>query len=374
MPTDPAPGFGVTATTPARSPVVLPAAAAADVPPNLDGERDPGCARGGGGWRRVLRTPTPVIFALSVAVAALLLWRQGSLGELGSALRRARPEEVVAGFALYAAGLVLLCGRWQALVRMVGGTARFGVAAEAFLTSVVVNYAAPIGLAIPARALLSVRDLRLSPAAGGAVALWEVGLDLLLLGGVSLAWLLTGGLGRLGPWWGRIPAAAVPIGAALLGALGLLVVGLGRWRPVLAARVGQRGREALAYPLRRPREAGLAALLTVGFWVLQAVILRLLLGAVGAGAVGWVAVAGLLGPPVLLGMVSPVPGGAGVRETLMVAVAQASGLDGTTVLVAAVAYRVALFAAIPVVYAAVRAWGAGRGGRRAGAERRGTGG
>lgn len=326
------------------------------------------------GWRRLLRTPTPVLFAVSVTIALLLLWRQGSLGELGSTLRRSRPEAIAAGFVLYAVGLVVLCGRWLVLVRMVGSAARFGVAAEAFLTSVAVNYAAPIGLAVPARALLSVRDLRLSPTAGGALALWEVGLDLALLGGVSLAWMLGGGLGVLGRWRGGVPAWGPAAAAVGLAVLGLLAVAIGRRRPALAGRVGRGLRVALGYPRRRPREAGLAVLLTVVSWALQAVILRLLLGAVGVEPIGWGDVAGLLGLPVLLGMVSPVPGGAGVREALMVAVAQAGGLDGAKTLLAAVAYRVALFAAIPVVYAAVRGWGAGRGPRRAGTERRGTGG
>ncbi len=58
----------------------------------------------------------------------------------------------------------------------------------------------------------------------------------------------------------------------------------------------------------------------------------------------------------LIGMFSPVPGGAGVREALMVAVAQASGIDGAAVLLAAIAYRVALFAAIPPLYLVARGW------------------
>ena len=64
-------------------------------------------------------------------------------------------------------------------------------------------------------------------------------------------------------------------------------------------------------------------------------------------------------------MLSPVPGGAGVREALMVAVAQAQGASGAPALLAAVIYRVALFVAVPVLYAGVRL-GAGR--RRARAD------
>jgi uncharacterized membrane protein YbhN (UPF0104 family) len=55
-------------------------------------------------------------------------------------------------------------------------------------------------------------------------------------------------------------------------------------------------------------------------------------------------------------MLSPVPGGAGVREALMLAVARVHGADGASVLLAAVTYRVALFASIPILYALVRVW------------------
>ncbi|MEZ4625299.1 MAG: lysylphosphatidylglycerol synthase domain-containing protein [Thermomicrobiales bacterium] len=53
-------------------------------------------------------------------------------------------------------------------------------------------------------------------------------------------------------------------------------------------------------------------------------------------------------------MISPVPGGAGVREGLMVAMARVYDVDSVAVLLAALVYRIALFAAIPILYAAVR--------------------
>jgi uncharacterized membrane protein YbhN (UPF0104 family) len=60
--------------------------------------------------------------------------------------------------------------------------------------------------------------------------------------------------------------------------------------------------------------------------------------------------------PVLVGMLSPVPGGAGIREALMIGIAHVEGVDSAIVLLAALMYRVALFAAIPIVYAGVRVW------------------
>ena len=61
-------------------------------------------------------------------------------------------------------------------------------------------------------------------------------------------------------------------------------------------------------------------------------------------------ITGLMGCPVLIGMVSPVPGGAGIREALMAAAAQVSGVASAPVILAAVAYRLALFIVTPVIW------------------------
>ena len=310
-------------------------------------------------WRRLLTVPTPLVFGLSVAIAAVLLWRQGSIGDLGETARRLAPAVLAAVLALYAFGLALLCLRWHALVRMAGGTSSIPLAAEAFLTSVVVNYAAPIGLAVPTRAALSARDLGLSAGSGAAVAVWEVGFDVAVLGALSLTWLAVGDrsvVRAVDP--GSPPAALLAVVA--LAALGLAALVAAR-RPGWRRRARLAARDLLRYPGRRPEQAALALGLTIAYWAFQAAILRLLLGAVGVGSgAGPTLILGLLGPPVLVGMLSPVPGGAGVREALMVAVAQAQGVDGAAVLLAAVAYRAALFVAIPPLYAGARFWRAAR--------------
>jgi uncharacterized membrane protein YbhN (UPF0104 family) len=63
---------------------------------------------------------------------------------------------------------------------------------------------------------------------------------------------------------------------------------------------------------------------------------------------------GVMGLPVLIGMVSPIPGGAGVREALMAAAARLEGVPVGPVVLAAVAYRLALFVVTPVVWGGVR--------------------
>jgi len=116
------------------------------------------------------------------------------------------------------------------------------------------------------------------------------------------------------------------------------------------------GAATLRFPARRPVDAALALGVTLLFWSLQGIILGTLLHAVGVPGADPGLLVGLLALPVLVGMLSPVPGGAGVREALMVAVAQARHLNGAAVLLAAVAYRVALFVAIPILFAVVRGW------------------
>lgn len=299
--------------------------------------------------------PTPVVFLGGVAIAAGLLWRQGTLRELGERAGTVAPALLIGILALYLVGLALLCLRWHALVRMAGGAGGVPLAAEAFLTSVVINYAAPIGLAVPTRAALSARDLGLSAGAGAAVALWEVVLDVAVLAAFSLAWLSVGGAGvvaglDISPVWLGLGAAIV------LGGCGLAALVAWR-RPAWRRRAGVAVADLLRYPGQRPGATALAVGLSVVYWLLQAVVLRLLLDAVGVGVGAEPAlVLGLIGPPILIGMLSPIPGGAGVREALMASVAAARGVDGVAVFFAAVAYRVALFVAIPPLYAAVRIW------------------
>ncbi|MDQ3513087.1 MAG: flippase-like domain-containing protein [Chloroflexota bacterium] len=294
-----------------------------------------------------------MLFVAAALVGLVVLWRQGALGDVGSAVRSADPFLVVAGFLLYLLGLALLSSRWHLLVILTHGRSDPARAAEAFLTSVVINYAAPIGLAVPARAALTKRALGLSVAETGAVAFWEIVADVLVLGAIAAVWLLlvlgrasvvVDAVGPAGPW-----VAGAMVGSGVVAATVALGVG-----PV-RRRVAKVAGGAWGYPRRRPGLAGVILAVTAAYWVAQAITLAIFLVAFGVG-VSPVLLTGLTGLPVLAGMLSPVPGGAGVREALMVAVARVHGADEAAVLVAALAYRVALFAAIPVLYGLVRLW------------------
>jgi uncharacterized membrane protein YbhN (UPF0104 family) len=61
-----------------------------------------------------------------------------------------------------------------------------------------------------------------------------------------------------------------------------------------------------------------------------------------------------MGLPILIGMLSPIPGGAGIRESLMATAAGLQGVATAPVLLAAIAYRLALFVVTPVVWGGLR--------------------
>lgn len=298
----------------------------------------------------LLAIPTPVIFVVAAALAVGLLWRRGALDEIGGSLAAVHPGIVAGILGVYAIGIFVLGLRWHTLVRIAGGAGDWTASAEVFLTSVVINYAAPIGLAIPTRAALTVRDLRLTPGQSGAVVAWEAGLDVAALAAISAAWLALGGLELVQALDIDGRAVLLAAGAIMIGAVG--AVGLSRVAAV-RRRVAPFTGNLLSGPRRHPALAVLAMLLTVIFWGAQIGVMAGLLGIFGVSPSPPLLL-GVMGLPVLIGMLSPVPGGAGVREALMAAVAGLSGFAAGPVILAAVAYRLALFAVTPLVWVAVR--------------------
>lgn len=306
------------------------------------------------GWRRALRPllaiPTPVIFVAAALLATWALWRQGSLGNVATALRDADPRRVALILAVYAGSIFVLGLRWDVLVRLGGGRPHWIASAEVFLTSVIVNYAAPVGLAVPTRAALTVRDLGLTPMQSSVVVGWELLLDAGALALIALAWILTGGwvlLQTLAPD-PRLIVAIVVLG--VIGVLALAVIGR---HTAIGRRVVARLRPLLLAPAQRPGYALLAVVLTALFWAAQTGVMAALVALFGVTPTPSLML-GLMGLPMLIGMLSPVPGGAGVREALMTAMARVEGQPGAPVLLAAVAYRLALFVVTPLVWGGLR--------------------
>jgi uncharacterized membrane protein YbhN (UPF0104 family) len=121
----------------------------------------------------------------------------------------------------------------------------------------------------------------------------------------------------------------------------------------LRSRIAPFAGRILSSPADHPVLALVAVALTGGFWVTQLGIMAALLSVFGV-SVSMQLLLGIMGVPVLAGMLSPVPGGAGVREALMAAAARLGGTPAAPVVLAAVAYRLALFLVTPLVWGAVR--------------------
>ena len=298
----------------------------------------------------IIELPTPVIFIAAAALATVLIWRGGGLNGIILSVRDVHPGKLVAILLVYATSLMLLGVRWHMLVRMAGGSPSWASSAEVFLTSVIVNYAAPIGLAVPTRAALTVRDLGLTRGQSGAVVAWEAALDVLALIVTSVAWLVLGGsiLVQTMTFDGRVLA----IGAGV-SVVGVVVAGVMSRSSAIRSRVASLARRMVSGPSEHPVLAVLTLILTTGFWLTQIGVMAALLDVFGVTS-SLSLLLGIMGLPVLIGMLSPVPGGAGVREALMVAAARLEGGPAGPVLLAAVAYRLALFVVTPLVWGAIR--------------------
>jgi uncharacterized membrane protein YbhN (UPF0104 family) len=302
-------------------------------------------------WLRPLfAIPTPIIFVAAAAIATALLWRQGALGDIAASIQNVSPWAIAAILAAYAGSVLVLGLRWHILVRMAGGEPSWPSSVEVFLTSVIVNYAAPIGLAVPTRAALTVRDLGLTASQSAAVVAWELGLDVAALSLVAAAWLVLGGATLL---------QTIPIDERAV-----IVFGLGVSVAAVVAVIAKRAvwrrpawlgsvRQALLQPVRDPALAALAVTTTALFWGTQMGVMAALLHLFGATP-SMPLLFGIMGLPILLGMLSPVPGGAGVREALMVAAAGLERAPAGPVVLAAVAYRLTLFVVTPLVWGLTR--------------------
>lgn len=302
------------------------------------------------------RIPTPLIFAASVLLAVLVLWWQGQIQDLGRVLGDAAWTPMLIAIPVYLFSLALLCYRWHVLVVMAHGSSDLPRASEAFLTSVVINYAAPVGLAVPSRAALTKRALGLDASATGTIAIWEIGLDVIVLGLGTVLWLILApgsfaAVGdELGNSAGRYALLGVALVVAVLGGL-LFLLRKQTWRERALRMIR---RIALA-PKERPGVAALGLGVTALYWILQGVVLALLLHALGV-EITFTLVLGITSLPILIGMLSPIPGGAVVREALMYVVARLAGVSGAEVVAAALLYRFALFGAIPILYGIARLW------------------
>ncbi|MGN6482965.1 MAG: lysylphosphatidylglycerol synthase transmembrane domain-containing protein, partial [Thermomicrobiales bacterium] len=196
----------------------------------------------------------------------------------------------------------------------------------------------------------------LDASATGTIAIWEIGLDVIVLGLGTVLWLILApgsfeAVGdELGNSAGRYAVAGIAIIVLVLGAL-VFALRKQTWRDRI---VRMATRIALA-PKERPGVAALGFGVTAFYWILQGIVLALLLHALSVET-SFTLVLGITSLPILIGMLSPIPGGAVVREALMYVVARLAGVSGAEVVAAALLYRFALFGAIPILYGITRLW------------------
>ncbi len=310
-------------------------------------------------FRRIVgRVPTPLIFLGVIVVALVVLWARGSLGDIVETIRTANRYQLAGGAALFLAGLALNCLRWHVLVILIAGRSDLPRAAEAFLTSVALNYVSPVSVAIPARAALTKRALGLSFGQTSTVAAWELIADVLVLAAGATLWLLIAPAS-----WSVLNSVPTGLLVALgvviaVGILGVLAVA---WRSRgMRAKAARAAGDLLLAPKRRPAVFAVAMGVTLLYWVTQGAVLWVLLDALNADHHIRM-ILGMATLPWLIGMASMVPGGTGVREAMMVAVAGVEGAAAAPALVAAVSYRICMFLAIPVLFVILRLWLRARG-------------
>ena len=102
-------------------------------------------------------------------------------------------------------------------------------------------------------------------------------------------------------------------------------------------------------------EALLVLVVSLVYWIVQGIVLAILVHAMHVET-SFEFILGLTSVPILIGMLSPIPGGAVVREALMYVVARLADVPTGPVVAAAVIYRIALFGAIPILYVITRWW------------------
>ncbi len=286
-----------------------------------------------------------------LGLAALLV--TGEAGHLARAFQGAI-WWLVAPLLLVAFALpVVHACRWQVMLRALGHDLSLDEAVDLTISSTMINYAAPGYLWSPAKGLMarqmfgiglgqSVPTLALEQVLD-AVALVVGSVIGLLLAGPEISHALVDHLSA--PSLTTICiAVAVVLVVLLLAIYGLM-------------RFGRRFASSLieaAVLLTRDRSLRLPVLgLTGARWILDTLAIWLAAQAVGV-SLGVAPLFLMSNLPLLIGLISPMPGGVGFREGAMAGVAGVLALPVSAVLAAAILHRAVLLLALPLVLGAIR--------------------
>ncbi len=298
-----------------------------------------------------MRLPAP---GRQFAVAWRAAWLLGGLGLIAVVVLQATRSGLTLA-ALQVANPVLLllallpalvapvahAWRWKRMLLVLGQTLPLRSALGATVAATVASYAVPGYAWAPVKGLVARQAYGVGLMRSAPTLVIEQALDAaMFVVGAGFGFVLAPGL--VGGWSLRPPLAA--LGIAVLGviALAALVV-TRRRRPPRFSVLRSSGYQLLRSQALYPWLAGLSLLRWIAdlaaFWLVAAALgLRLELGRLLV----------LANLPALLGMVSPVPGGLGIREGSVLAAGSMLGLSPGTLALVALLHRTVLLAGLPL--------------------------
>lgn len=299
----------------------------------------------------------PLIVWGTVALGLLILLVTGEAGLMLSAIATANWWFVVPLLMVGIALPVVHARRWQIMLRSLDHDLTMDAAVDLTISSTMINYAAPGYLWSPAKGLLARQMYGIGLGRSVPTLAVEQLLDAIALLLGTLAGLILAGstISR-----SMFDHAHTPSTAALLVMLVIAVTGLcvglyamRRLGPRFSSTVAEASRL-----LARDRSLRLPVIgFTVARWVLDTLAIWLAAKAVGVslGLAGLVLISNL---PLLIGLISPMPGGIGFREGAMAGVAGVLALPVGAILAAAILHRAVLLISLPLVLgsARVRRW------------------
>lgn len=274
----------------------------------------------------------------------------------------ARIVQALAGARLSLIGPLLLIGimlpiiharRWQLMLRAISQELPLTAAVELTVTSSLINYAVPGYVGSPAKGLLarqtygiglgrSVPTLAVEQALDALALVIGATVGLILAGPSSLSWLAA-----------SFDRSLVTMIVMLLG-IGLTTLLLAGYLLRRRARQFIEALIASSRMLANNRQHRTAILLLTGArWVADSATIWVAAAALGVH-LGATALLLLTNIPLLLGLVSPFPGGVGLREGVMAAIAGMINLTITGIVAAAVLHRAVMVAALPVLLGIIR--------------------
>ncbi|MGA7670504.1 MAG: lysylphosphatidylglycerol synthase transmembrane domain-containing protein [Nitrolancea sp.] len=305
--------------------------------------------RGPFGARRLM----PLIVWVSVALGVLVLVLTGEMGNMIDAFSDADWWLIAPLLAVGCALPIVHARRWQVMLRSLEHDLSLESAIDLTITSTMINYAAPGYLWSPAKGLLARQMYGIGLGRSVPTLAVEQVVDAFaLVVGTILGLILAGPvisreiLDRLSAPSAGILAVAVLALVAIV-AIGLFVV----WR--FGRRFAVNLAEA-ARLLARDRSLRVPVVeFTAARWVLDTLAIWLAAKALGV-SLGLSALILISNLPLLIGLISPMPGGIGFREGAMAGVAGVMALPVAAILAAAILHRAALLLALPIVLAAIR--------------------